>query len=426
MRVFVLGSGGREHALGWRLDRCDSVSQVTVWPGNGGTALAGWSPAEGTASTDDALELISELAPDLVVIGPEVPLVEGLGDKLREKGIRVFGPGADGARLEGSKIFAKDFMLRHGIPTASSRTVANRPDLEKALADLGERVVLKADGLAAGKGVVLPSNREEALQVGEEMLAGSAFGDAGRHLLVEERLQGFEISMLAICDGERYVLLPPSQDHKRALEGDKGPNTGGMGAFSPVEGPDERALEKVGESVFTATLAGLRKEGIDYRGILYAGLMMTPLGPRVLEFNCRFGDPETQALLPRIDGDFAGLLAAAADGDLGDHELGVRPGAAITVVLASAGYPGEYAVGHPIDGLDAAPNEDVMIFHAGTRREGDKVLTSGGRVLAVTALGDSLPEAAERCYRNIANIKFSGLQFRRDIGWRVLKKGSLC
>ena len=426
MRVFVLGSGGREHALGWRLDRCESVSRVIVWPGNGGTAAAGWSPGEDTGLEVDTLSLISRLSPDLVIIGPEAPLVEGLADRLRERGVRVFGPGADGARLEGSKIYAKEFMLRHGIATAAAETVTDEAGLRAALDRLGDRIVLKADGLAAGKGVILPGSRDEALRAGAEMLAGSSFGEAGRRLLVEERLQGFEISLLAICDGERHVLLPPSQDHKRAHDGDLGPNTGGMGAYSPVAGPDGRTLDQVGKSIFQSTLAGLRAEGIDYRGVLYAGLMMTPLGPRVLEFNCRFGDPETQAILPRLEGDFAALLTAAADGDLRGHGITVRPGAAITVVLASAGYPGTYETGHRITGIAAESGEDVQIFHAGTKLKGGGVLTAGGRVLAVTAVAADLPAAAESCYARVATIEFEGMQYRRDIAWRVLKRGSLC
>ena len=435
MRVIVIGSGGREHALAWRLAQSPSVERVQVWPGNGGTARAGWSldasdlRADGPVSAQAAA--LAALGPDLVVIGPEAPLVAGLADALRAAGVPAFGPGADGARLEGSKVHAKAFCQRHGLPTAAAREVDDPAGLEAALdalAPAGDgRVVLKADGLAAGKGVLLPSTRAEALAAGRELLAGETLGGAGRRLLVEERLEGYELSLLAVCDGHRFALLPASQDHKRAGAGDLGPNTGGMGAYSPVAELPEGELLPVAEGIFRATLDGLAAEGVDYRGVLYAGLMMTPAGPRVLEFNCRFGDPETQAVLPRLaaDCDFGRLLAGAAAGamELPATGLPLRPEASLTVVLASEGYPGSYATGLPIEGLDApADNDDCWVFHAGTRLDGERLLTSGGRVLAVTALGRDLQQAADRCYRRVDGIRFANRYLRRDIGWRALSR----
>ncbi len=435
MRVIVIGSGGREHALAWRLVLSESVTKVAVWPGNGGTERAGlnlsaWNqdraaPDASAAVAAQAVAL-ADWRPDLVVIGPEQPLVAGLADRLRELGIPAFGPGADGARLEGSKIFAKRFFQRHDLPTAAAREVSDDVELARALDELGGNVVLKADGLAAGKGVVLPSDREEALREGMAMLGGGAFGDAGRRLLVEECLEGWELSLLAVCDGESYYLLPPSQDHKRALEGDRGPNTGGMGAYSPVSGVNETELLKIADGIFGATLKGLRDEGIDYRGVLYAGLMMTASGPKLLEYNCRFGDPETQAVLPRLEGDFGRLLMGAAAGDLDSAGLSHSAAAAITVVLSSEGYPGAYDTGFAIEGLDEIGDGlgDCLVFHAGTRLDGDTLRSSGGRVLAVTALGDDLSQAADRCYRRIDGIGFENRCLRRDIGWRALTRGA--
>ncbi|MBN2171636.1 MAG: phosphoribosylamine--glycine ligase [Candidatus Krumholzibacteriota bacterium] len=419
MRVLVIGSGGREHALAWRLAASPSVRTVVAWPGNGGTALAGWTPPDLPPADADAVALAGRLQAQLVVLGPEAPLVAGLADRLRAAGIAVCGPGADGARLEGSKVFAKQFMQRHGVPTAAARTVTDAAELDAAL-DAVADVVVKADGLAAGKGVLLPESREAARRAALAMLDGSAFGDAGRRLLVEERLTGRELSLLAVCDGRDYLLLPASQDHKRAGEGDRGPNTGGMGAYCPVPGVDGAEMARLAELVFAPTLAGLAEEGIDYRGLLYAGLMMTPAGPRVLEYNCRFGDPETQAVLPMLDGDLGRLLASAAAGALDRGAVTARPGAAITVVMAAAGYPGPCEKGRPVTGLDPGEEPDRQVFHAGTRRDGERILTAGGRVLAVTARAADLAGAAARCYERLAGIGFEGAWYRRDIGWQVL------
>jgi len=429
MRVIVIGAGGREHALAWRLASSPSVGKLRVWPGNGGTELAGWALVDPTlaaaAGADAQAAALAAQAPDLVVIGPEAPLVAGLADALRARGIAVFGPGAAGARLEGSKLFAKAFCERHGLPTARAWAVASLAELDAALAAAGEAVVLKADGLAGGKGVLLLDARAEARAAGAAMLAGESFGAAGRRLLVEERLEGYEVSLLAVCDGERFCLLPPSQDHKRVGAGDRGPNTGGMGAYSPVAPIGEAELSALGAPLIARSLAGLAAEGIDYRGLLYAGLMITAQGPRLLEFNCRFGDPETQAVLPRVTGDFGRLLAGAAAGRLEPEAIALRPEASLCVVLAAEGYPGDYRVGEPISGLEPQPGdgETQFVFHAGTRLESGRLLSAGGRVLAVTALGRDLPQAAERCYQRLDTVRFANRYLRRDIGWRALSKG---
>jgi phosphoribosylamine--glycine ligase len=357
-----------------------------------------------------------------------MPLVEGLADKLRKAGIAVFGPGADGAKLEGSKIFAKDFMLRHGIPTADSRRISSEAELIEAMNIMGDGIVLKADGLAAGKGVLLPDTRAEALEAGAAMLSGASFGEAGQSMLVEERLDGYEVSLLAILDGENYYLLPASQDHKRALEGDRGPNTGGMGAYAPVPGLSEADLAKLGEDVFGASLRGLAADGINFRGVLYAGLMMTSTGPKVLEFNVRFGDPETQALMMMLDGDFGKLLLTAAQGHLDPKAVSHREGAAMVVVLSSKGYPDKPDTGYVIEDALAASGQqsaNSVVFHAGTREVDGKLINSGGRVLGVTAWGQDLAQAADRCYHRADQIHYEGKTLRRDIGWRVLSKGSV-
>ncbi|MBC8365925.1 phosphoribosylamine--glycine ligase [bacterium] len=428
MKTLVIGSGGREHALAWRLEKSESVPQVALWPGNGGTAGLGWNLDPALFEDQDEAAAIIAWQPDLVVIGPEAPLVDGLADKLRAAGLAVFGPGANGAKLEGSKIFAKDFMLRHGIPTADSRRITSEAELIEAMNIMGDAVVLKADGLAAGKGVLLPESRSEALEAGAAMLSGASFGEAGQSLLLEERLDGYEVSLLAILDGENYYLLPASQDHKRALEGDRGPNTGGMGAYAPVPGLDEADLAKLGEEVFGASLKGLATDGIDYRGVLYAGLMMTPAGPKVLEFNVRFGDPETQALMLMLEGDFGTLLASAAKGKLDPGAVSHREGAAMVVVLSSKGYPDKPETGYTIEDTLAASGQrsaESVVFHAGTRVEDGKLINCGGRVLGVTAWGRDLAQAADRCYHRADEIHYEGKTLRRDIGWRVLSKGSV-
>ena len=416
MKVLVIGGGGREHALVWRLAQDPAVTSLLAAPGNPGIAeLAECHP---TAIDDVAqmVSLVDHLRPDLVVVGPELPLVGGLADALHARGVVVFGPTAAAARLEGSKAFAKDLLQRSGIPTARSGSF---DDVEKASAfvdELGGRAVVKADGLAAGKGVVVAPDRDDAIAAIRSCLVERSFGAAGAVVVVEELLEGPEVSAFALSDGERTVPLSLSRDHKRAGDGDTGPNTGGMGAYAPVPSVDA-ATEAAIWPMLDRTVAAMAAEGTPYRGVLFAGLMLTDDGPKVLEFNCRFGDPEAQVVLPRLASDPAELFRACATGLLQDRRIRWRDEPAVSVVVASGGYPGPYEVGLPIEGLDAAgAMEGVTVFHAGTAfGDGGRVVTAGGRVLDVTATGSTLREARDRAYRAAASIRFEGARYRSDI-----------
>jgi len=408
VRVAVVGGGGREHALAHVLAR---TADVVVTPGNAGIPWSTSTPVE-------------ELDCDLVVIGPEAPLVEGLADRLRARGRLVFGPGADGARLEGSKAWMKEVLTEAGVPTARHRSFG-AGQLEEALAFLEELdvAVVKTDGLAAGKGVLVTADRAEAAEDVRAKLTGAAFGDAGRTVVIEEGLTGPELSLLCLCDGRRVVPLAPAQDHKRIFDGDRGPNTGGMGAYSPVPFVDDALVGEVVDRMVEPTVAALVRRGIDYRGVLYAGLMLTPDGPRMLEYNVRFGDPEAQVVLPRVDDDLAEVLAAAAAGHLPDA-VAFRPDAAVTVVAASEGYPGTPRVGDRIEGLErAAAHEGVTVFCAGVAAgpEPGTLVTAGGRVLDVTALGPDLAEARRRAYAALAELSWPGMQARSDIAALALR-----
>ena len=416
MRILLVGGGGREHALVWKLAQSPSVEHLIAAPGNAGIAdVAECRPVD---SSDIAglVDLAEKESIDLVVVGPEAPLVEGLVDRLMEKGIAAFGPTAEGALIEGSKVWAKELCVSLGIPTAISETFTDADAAERYLSRLEPPYVVKAEGLAAGKGVTVAKTQDEAVAAIRAALVDRAFGDAGDRVLVEEFLDGREVSALALTDGETVVPLVPAQDFKRAEDGDAGPNTGGMGAYSPVPFVDERTWQGIASEVLEPAVRGLRDRGIPYRGVLYAGLMLTDAGPRVLEFNCRFGDPETQAIIPRLESDLAEMLLATAEGRLGDLKVTWRPEACVTVVLASGGYPGAYETGIPIHGLeDAAGVEGATIFHAGTTRRDDRVMTAGGRVLAVSALGKGLAEARERAYEAASRISFEGMHHRTDI-----------
>jgi len=395
MKVVVVGSGGREHALAHVLSR---TADVVATPGSPGIANSVAAPPE-------------ELDADLFVIGPEAPLVDGLADRLRAQGKRVFGPGADGAALEGSKAWMKQVVAEAGVPTARHGTFDDAAAGAAFLRSLAPPYVVKTDGLAAGKGVLVTDTLAEAVDDVRQKLSGASFGDAGRRVVIEEGLKGPELSVLAVCDGTDAVLLPSAQDFKRAFDGDEGPNTGGMGAYSPVPGVDADELDIRGRFI-EPTLLALRTRDIDYRGVLYAGLMLTGEGPKLLEFNVRFGDPEAQVVLPRLDGDLTALLASAADGAVG-APLGVHPGAAVTVVLAS-----EAPAGTPIDGVDAAAGvDDVTVFHARTALDAEgRLVTSGpGRVLAVTGQGPSVDAARQAAYRAVSLISWPGMQYRGDI-----------
>ncbi|HSL12242.1 MAG TPA: phosphoribosylamine--glycine ligase [Actinomycetota bacterium] len=420
MRVLVVGSGGREHALAWRLASSPSVDDVHAAPGNVGIASLGECHAAAADDVAAMVKLIDQLDADLTVIGPEAPLVAGLADELDAAGRRVFGVSADAARLEGSKAFAKEVMVRHGIPTARAGTF-DEVDPAVAFVDaLGGRAVVKADGLAAGKGVVVAERRDEAVAAIEASLVGRAFGEAGARVVVEELLEGPEVSAFAVSDGTTVVPLALSQDFKRVGDGDTGPNTGGMGAYSPlpwIDAEDERAIW---DDVVKPTIMAMAADGTPYRGVLFAGLMLTADGPKTLEYNCRFGDPETEALMPRLDGDLGELLAACADGDLSTVRPVFRDEAAVTVVLASGGYPGSYGTGFPIEGIDDAERVDgVTVFHAGTALRDGTVVTAGGRVLAVSATGSTLAEARHRAELACDRVSFEGMHRRRDIAARA-------
>jgi phosphoribosylamine--glycine ligase len=424
-KILIVGSGGREHALAVRLLACASVSEVIVTPGNAGTAHSEVTGKLSRSVTGDPLEIAAREAPDLVVIGPEVPLCDGLSDRLVSAGHAVFGPSQRAAQLEGSKAFMKRFAARHGIPTGRFHVVTDVAAAERAIRDFAEAPVVKADGLAAGKGVVVAETHAEALAAAEGMLSGAAFGAAGKTVVVEERVPGAEASMHAICDGERFVLLPAAQDHKRIFDGDRGPNTGGMGTYAPAPLITPALEARIRHEIFERALQGMKADGHPFRGALFAGLMITQDEElSLLEFNVRFGDPETQVLMAVLDGDVAQALLAASRGELQPELLHVSSDHAVCVVLAAGGYPEAPRLGDVISGLnDAARVPGVHVFHAGTKLRDGQVVTSGGRVLGVTARGTTLREAHARAYQAAELIQFEGRQFRRDIGARALGSG---
>jgi phosphoribosylamine--glycine ligase len=415
MKVLVVGSGGREHALVEALAASPLVGELHCAPGNPGIAASAACHPVAAANVDGLVELASALGADLVVPGPEAPLVAGLADELRRLGISTFGPGREAARLEGSKAFAKDVMRAAGVATARSRTAHSLAEARAAIAALGPQVVIKADGLAAGKGVVVCDDPGAAEAAAEDMLVGGAHGDAGRVVLVEERLSGAEASLLAICDGETAVALPAARDYKRIGDGDTGANTGGMGAYSPLHDVPAALVDEILETVHRPVLHELARRGVRFCGVLYAGLMLTADGPRVLEFNTRFGDPEAEAILPRIRDDLAARFADAASGRLTEEPVVTRDEAAVTIVLASRGYPAASEPGVPIDGIDAAAALGARVYHAGTARRGERIVTAGGRVLAVTGLGATVDDARRRTYAAADAIHFDGAQRRGDI-----------
>lgn len=418
MKVLVIGSGGREHTLGWSLSRSPRVSQIISCPGNGGLAQLGdcWDvPVTGTF--EPLLEKVRRESVDLVVIGPEAPLVDGLGDRLRAEKIPAFGPNQAGSQLEGSKVFSKRFLQRHGIRTARFEVVTELGQLDQAFASFGDGpVVVKADGLAAGKGVIVASSRAEAEPAARNMLTGESFGHAGTTVLLEERLEGVELTMLVLVAGRQYKLLDSAQDYKRREDGNKGPNTGGMGSYSPTGLFPNPLRDVVAESIIEPTLAGLEEEGIEFKGVLYLGLMLTADGPQVLEYNVRFGDPEAQPVLRRLQTDLVEVFEALETGSLSGVQLAWDPRPAVCVVMASGGYPGKYATGCRIDGpVTSERDDEVQVFHAGTSWDGSHFKTTGGRVLGVTALGDTLEAARARAYDRVGEIHFDGACFRNDI-----------
>jgi len=423
VRVLILGSGGREHALAWKIARSPLVEQVLAAPGSDGMAREARCLPEVAAGDVAAVSALARgEGVDLVVVGPEDPLAAGVADALRAEGTAVFGPSAAAARLEASKAFAKDFMRRHRIPTAGYALFGELAAARAHVRALGGPCVVKADGLAAGKGVFVCEDAAAAERALEELMGARRFGAAGARVVVEERLVGQEVSYYALCDGRSALPLAAAQDHKRALEGDRGENTGGMGAYSPTPAFPESVEKRVLEEIVHPTLRGMAAEGHPFAGVLFVGLMIDGAGaPRVVEFNVRFGDPETQALVLRMEGDLVPLLDGAARGRLDPGAALEWRDAAVCVVLASGGYPRAYETGHPITGIDAAESDpDVVVFHAGTRRAGDRFVTAGGRVLGVTARGASIAEAQRRAYAACDRIQFSGMQLRRDIAARAL------
>ncbi len=423
MNVLVVGGGGREHAIVWRLAQDSCRPTLFCAPGNAGTAALAQNLPLAAEDVPGLLAWARAHRPDLTVVGPEVPLCLGLTDAFQAEGLRVFGPCQAAARMEGSKLFSKEIMNAAGVPTARAESFDCADAAVAALDTFSLPVVVKADGLAAGKGVIIAQTRDEAVAAVRSMLVDAVFGQAGANVLIEEFLEGEEASILALVDGERAVILPSSQDHKRIFDNDAGPNTGGMGAYSPAPVVTPALLPIILETVILPVVRELARRGIVYKGVLYAGLMIGPRGLNVLEFNARFGDPETEAVLPRLAGDLIPALQACIDGTLSDALIQVRPEAAATVVMSAGGYPGAYMKGTPIHGLaEAAQVPDAVVFHAGTALKDGQVVTSGGRVLAVTALGTTLEAAVGRAYEAVAKIRFDGGHYRTDIAHRAFNR----
>ena len=423
MRILIIGSGGREHALAWKLGQRPDVTEVFVAPGNGGTAGIAENVPVKDSDIPGLVALAREKGVDLVVPGPELPLTLGVVDAMKEAGIPCFGPVAACARLEGSKSFAKEVMQAAGVPTAAAGVFTSRAEADAFVAAHGAPLVIKADGLAAGKGVIVAMTDEEVKAALDLMFENSTFGDAASTVLIEEFLKGEEVSLLCFCDGKTAIPLPSAQDHKAVFDGDKGPNTGGMGAYSPAPIlPDDR-LDAMADIVARPILAEMARRGTPFTGILYAGLMMTEDGPKVLEYNARFGDPECQPLLMRLKNDLADIMFTCIEGRLDTVSLNIEERSALGVVLTSAGYPGSYPKGMPISGIDEAEKLDgVQVFQAGTREENGQILANGGRVLCVTALGSDLKEAQKRAYEGMSRLSMENSQFRSDIGLKGLKR----
>jgi len=423
MKVLIIGSGGREHALAWKLRQSSRVTKLYCAPGNGGLAEEAECLPVDVKNLDSLLALGNSIRPDLTVVGPELPLTLGVVDEFSRRGWRIFGPTKAAARLESSKSFAKAFLQRHYIPTAHYAVCNSVDDVQKALSHFHTPVVVKADGLAAGKGVVIARNREEATSVSADMLSGKMLGEAGSKVIVEECLKGEEISFLVISDGERVAPLVAAQDYKRVGDGDTGPNTGGMGAYSTKTMLDDQMRDWLVHHIAQPVISGMKAEGTDYKGVLYCGLMMTARGPMVLEFNCRFGDPETQPIMMRLESDLAEALEASIEGRVSDGEFRWSSDASVCVVMCSGGYPGTFEAGKKILGLaETAKSEGIKVFHAGTAKHDGTYFTSGGRVLGVTAKAADISTAVQHVYDAIARIGFEGAHYRNDIAARAVKK----
>ena len=423
MKILVLGGGGREHALVWKLRQSARVSKVYCAPGNGGIAGEADCLPVDLKNLDSMVALGERVGADLTVVGPELPLTLGVADEFTRRGWPVFGPTKAAAQLEASKSFAKEFLQRHRIPTAAYAICDSMEEVRDALAHFHPPVVVKADGLAAGKGVVIAASKEEAASAATEMLSGKMVGEAGARVVLEEFLKGDELSFLVLSDGERVAPLVAARDHKRVGDGDRGPNTGGMGAYSTADIVDEKMRDWLVNHIAKPVVAGMKAEGAEYKGVLYCGLMMTALGPMVLEFNCRFGDPETQPILMRLESDLVDALEASITGRVSEGDFKWSGDASVCVVMASGGYPGTFEVGKKISGLDeAGAVEGVKVFHAGTSRHDGDFFTNGGRVLGVSARAAELETAVARAYEACGKIRFEGAHYRRDIAGRALKK----
>jgi len=434
VRVLVVGSGGREHAITWKIAQSKQVDKIYCAPGNGGMNQLAELVNIGAEDIDALLSFAKENKIDLTIIGPEVPLVKGAVDRFELAGLRIFGPRKELANLEGSKVFAKETMARFGVPTADFKVFDNAQDATAYINEKGAPVVVKADGLCAGKGVIICKTKDEALDAVKLIMDDKKFGAAGDRVIIEDCLAGEEASIIVLSDGKNVLPLASSQDHKAIYDGDKGENTGGMGAYSPAPVVTNELSEEIMKTVINPIVKGLAKEGKFFKGVLYAGLMITREGSRVLEFNVRFGDPETQAIFPRLKNDLIELIQASIDGNLGTTKLEWDPRPCVSVVVASGGYPGKYEKGKVINGLDeAAKLKDVVVFHAGTKSgprstvHGPQIITNGGRVLNVTALGKDIKEAIDKAYEAVGKISFEKMYYRRDIGYRALKReGKQC
>jgi phosphoribosylamine--glycine ligase len=422
MRVLVVGGGGREHVLVWKLSQSNLVRKIYAAPGNAGIAELAECADIAAHDLKGLADFAEKNSVDLTVVGPELPLTLGIVDEFEERGLRIFGPSKSAAQIEGSKVFSKEFMKRYHIPTASFRIFESRDEAVAFVRSVDVPIVVKADGLAAGKGAVIPKDSKEAERVIDDMMVRKVFREAGNKVVVEHFMEGEELTVMAFTDGHNVFPMLSSQDHKRIYDGDEGPNTGGMGAYAPTRVVSEKLMETIKDEILEPAIGGLNSEDRIYKGVLYAGLMITDRGPKVLEFNCRFGDPEAQAVLPLLESDLAEIFCHIVDGDLDAEKIKWEDNAAVCVVLASAGYPIKYEKGKQIRGLKRLAGRDSLVFHAGTRYEGNRLYTDGGRVLGITALDKTLPKAIEKAYGAVGMVSFEGMHYRKDIAARGLKQ----
>ena len=416
MRILVVGGGGREHAICWKLNNESNVEKIYCAPGNAGISNVAECIDIGDSDIENLLKFAKENQIDLTIVGPEIPLVAGIVDAFEKEGLKIFGPNKECAQLEGSKAFSKDFMIRHNLPTAKYKEYTNLDEAISEIDSFGYPVVIKADGLAAGKGVVIPENREDAITTLKEMMSDHKFGNAGDKIVVEEFLNGIETSILAFVDNDTIVPMVSSKDHKKVFEGETGLNTGGMGTFSPSEIYTDELAKEIREKILDKTLEGFKKDNLNYKGILFVGLMITEDGPKILEYNVRFGDPETQSVLFRLDTDLNKIISAILDNNLKNIEINYSKEEAICVMLTSGGYPESYEKGKVISGLENL-DSDIVVFHSGTKFDNENIVTNGGRVIGITAKGKTVKEAGKKVYENIKKINFEGMHYRKDI-WK--------